>query len=391
MPMTGTPSDRKLLLGGAVAAAVLSLIAVLAGATRQQDSAWPSSYAAGRGGAKASYLLLEELGYQVERADASPTELARIALPATYILAQPLTAASEEERRAIKEFLTRGGRVLAIGPQAAWTVGASRARFGMPHVVWKTYPRVTASELTRDAAAISTAAESYWEPHAEDGTVVHYSADGEDVVVSYPVGSGEVIWWAGATPLTNNGIQERGNLYLFLNSVGPKQGRRVLWDEYYHGEARTALDSLWSSPLKWGLLQLGLVSGFVLLTYSRRLGPTFVRHSQTRLSPLEFTDALAHLYRRAHAANVSVEVAYERFRHAATRRLGLPHSATAAQISDAFEAQYGAAGARDTIRHAEALRFDPGASELEAIEVVRALHRYTMQVTNVHIRTEGKQ
>src|SRR2546422_4760103 len=43
---------------------------------------------------------------------------------------------------------------------------------------------------------------------------------------SYSYGKGQVIWWAAATPLSNAGIRQRGNLNLFLNSVGPPGERR---------------------------------------------------------------------------------------------------------------------------------------------------------------------
>ena len=60
--------------------------------------------------------------------------------------------------------------------------------------------------------------------------------------MTYQVGKGQVIWWGDSAPLTNGGIRESGNLPLFLNSIGPPEGVRVLWDEYFHG----AHGTLWS-------------------------------------------------------------------------------------------------------------------------------------------------
>jgi hypothetical protein len=388
MPMRPLSADRKILIVGAATALLLCSVAVLVGTKREAGSEWPSSYATGRGGAKAAYLLLNDLGYKVERSNAPPASLENVDLPATLILAEPTHAASASDKKALQDFLRRGGRVLAVGRLAAWMLDDVRVRMGTPHLVWKTYPRVTPSAITRRARTISMSAE--WYSASTDGrTVVHYSADGEDVVVSYPVGKGEVIWWASATPLTNNGIQERDNIFLFLDSVGDP-GRHVVWDEYFHEGARTVSDSILSSPLKWAIIQLAVLGGFVVLTFSRRHGPIFVRRQRTRLSPLEFTDALAHLYRRAHAANVGLEVAYERFRHAAVHRLGLAGPCSAPQLGEAFEQRFGIAGVRETLVQAESLRYEHDVSERQTIELVRALHRYTMQLNGLNITQQGK-
>jgi hypothetical protein len=339
-------ADQKILLIGLVAAILLSVVAAAIGTSEQVESSTPSSYVSGLGGAKASYLLLEETHYRVERWTVSPTELQRVEEPATLILAEPTLPASTEERAALAAFLERGGRVLAIGDLAAGMLGSPRARPGMPHLEWKTYPRVLPTALTRNAAMIAMASTSSWQSrNGED--LVHYSADGEDVVVSYPVGKGEVIWWAGATPLTNNGISEADNMALFLNSVGAPGERRVLWDEYSHEGGHTVMDSVISSPIMWALLQLALLGMLVLFTYSRRHGPIFVPTPAARLSPLEFVDALAQLYHRAHATNVSLEVAYQRFRNEAAPR-------------------------------AESLTYDHTVPEAETIDLVRQLHRLTM-------------
>jgi hypothetical protein len=390
MPLAAMSTDRKILLVGGIAALLLCTVAVLAGTTQQTESEWPSSYASGRGGAKAAYLLLHDLGYKVERESVPPAALAEVTLPATLVLAQPMLAATPAEKAALNAFLMRGGRVLAVGPQAAWMLGAGGSvRMGFPHSLWKTYPRVTPSALTRRAPAISLATQWYWDPNRNERSMVHYAADGEAVVASYHVGRGEVIWWASATPMTNNGIQEKDNVLLFLDSVG-EPGTRVIWDEYYHEGARTAMDSILSSPLKWGLVQLGMIGVFVLLTFSRRHGPVSARRERTRLSPLEFTDALAHLYRRAHAANVGLEVAYERFRHAALHRLGLPASASALHIAAAFEARFGKQGAAQVLAQAESLRYNHETSEATTLELVKTLHRYTMQLDAFHTRKQGK-
>jgi hypothetical protein len=392
MPMRKLSTDQQILLIALVAAILLSIVAAVVSTSEQAESQVPSSYSSGLGGAKAPYLLLEEMHYRVERWTASPTELASVQEPATLVLAEPSLAASPEEKEALQSFLERGGRVLAAGDLAATMLGSSRARAGMPNFEWKIYPRVLPTALTRNAPKIAMAASSYWQSrNGED--MVHYSEGGEDVVVSYPAGKGEVVWWAGATPLTNNGIAEQDNLALFLNSVGAPGERRVLWDEYFHEGGHTVGDSIMSSPLKWALLQLAVLGMLVLFTYSRRHGPIFVPAPGARLSPLEFVDALAQLYHRAHATNVSLEVAYNRFRSQAAPRLGLPRNCTARQLASAYQERFGKQepdlGA--TLARAESQIYDHTVKEPETIELVRRLHRLTMAMRPQQTRKAEKK
>ena len=126
-------------------------------------------------------------------------------------------------------------------------------------------------------------------------------------VVKYLYGKGEVIWWASATPLTNAGLKESGNLDFFLACLG--EGRpQVLWDEYIHGYSETQTGSVTHSPVLWIFLQLGLVSLAILATYSRRNGPIFPLVTQSRLSPLEFVQTLGGLYKHANASSVAVDI-----------------------------------------------------------------------------------
>lgn len=392
MPMKKLTADQKILLVALGVAVLLSFFAAIFGRSAGGESPVPSSYASGLGGAKAPYLLLEEMHYKVERWTASPTELVNVQEPATLILAEPTLPATPEERQALRAFLDRGGRVLAVGEYAASIVGSDRARPGMPNFEWKTYPRALPTELTRNAPEIAMASISSW--HARSGEdIVHYSADGEDVVVSFRVGKGEVIWWAGPTPLTNNGISERGNLALFLNSVGAPGDRRVLWDEYLHEGGHTVADSVISSPIKWALLQLAVLGMLVLFTYSRRHGPIFVPTPAARLSPLEFVDALAQLYHRAHATNVSLEVAYNRFRSEVAPRLGLPRNCTARQLAAAYQERFGKQEPDlvPTLARVESLIYDHTVAEPETIELVRQLHRLTMAMRPQQTRKAEKK
>ncbi len=188
------------------------------------------------------------------------------------------------------------------------------------------------SRLTR-GGDIKMAISSHWNLGRRDH-LVHYVSGQNAVVVSFPVGKGEVVWWASDTPLTNAGIREQGNMELLLNSVGDRS-QRVLWDEYFHGQSRGLWASVSDTPLRWALAQLGLLAATLLLTFSRRSGPVRPRVEESRLSPLEFVSTLGGLYHNAGAAQGAVEASYQRFRYLLTKRLALRPEIPAEELARA--------------------------------------------------------
>src|SRR4029077_10798566 len=93
-----------------------------------------------------------------------------------------------------------------------------------------TYSSVASNSITRNAPTIVMAAPVAWDGKNKDAAPM-YSRDGHVVVVAYPLGKGQVIWWASAAPLSNAGISAENNMDLLLNSLGPAGGTTVLWDE----------------------------------------------------------------------------------------------------------------------------------------------------------------
>jgi len=321
MPNTLDAGDRKLLIG----AGVLVICAALLSPRRSEGmSAYPSSYSTNWDGAKGAYLLLQDLGYRVSRWDESPTELKGDPSKQILILAEPVQTPSQEERQAIREFLTKGGRTLAVG------AGASRL---LPESSWfqEGYPLdektifrpLLPSPLIRNANDISMVAPDHWWPNSASHLVI-YGNDKTAAVITYAVGKGRVIWWGASTPITNAGIRQSGNLALFLNSIGPADGSRVLWDEYFHGAHGSLWGYLAQTPLLWGVAQFGLVFLAILAAHSRRQAPIHIPPARSRLSPLEFVETLGDLYSSAHAGPAAVRIAYQRLRYQLTRQLGLP-------------------------------------------------------------------
>jgi hypothetical protein len=351
--------------------------AVLTPSRERGRTGYPSSYSTQWDGAKAAYLLLESLNYDVERWDSSPTELREDARDQLLILADPIQAPTAEESAALRQFLVRGGDILATGERAALFLPNAESFEENDEVDETTFPALVPMPLTAGAQEISMASPFEWKPNRVDQVVAYGNKD-TAAVVTYSVGKGRVIWWGSPSPLTNRGLPESGNLVLFLNSLGDS-GRRILWDEYFHGARGDLLTYLGKTPLPWVLLQCVLGMLLILLTYSRRYGTIRMPGKFSRLSPLEFVDTLGSLYSTAHAGSAAVRVAWQRFRFLLGRQLGLSLNTPLPELAKA---------AGRTLGWEEApllgalVRADRGGRTIqlgdsEALEIVQELHDYT--------------
>ena len=204
---------------------------------------------------------------------------------------------------AIEAIISDGGHVIATGMFAGiYLPEGGSVPDPVAGMTWKTISALVPSAITRAAPEITLAPQSFW---ISKKMAVPLYGDGEKaMVVRYSYGKGEVLWWASATPLTNAGLKEPGNMEFFLACLGGRQNQ-ILWDEYVHGYRQSLAASVAHSPVKWLFLQLIIVSLAVLLTFSRRSGPVFPAVGEVRLSPLEFVSTLGGLYQRAGAASVA--------------------------------------------------------------------------------------
>ncbi|MBV9609231.1 MAG: DUF4350 domain-containing protein [Acidobacteria bacterium] len=384
--------DRKLIvIFGAI---VLALIMVAAFITPQQDEdiAYPSTYSPLSGGAKAAYLLLAENGYNVERWEEPPRDLPT-GEDALLIIAEPRWTFGTDEKNAIQNFVARGGRVLATGSSGAALLPDGNAHFfenppDYPRT--KCAPRIP-SRFTRGGEFVARSL-AYWDSK-NPSHMVHYTAGGKPVVVSYPFGKGEVIWWTGPTPLTNAGLKESGSVELLLNSISTDvKPRRILWDEYFHGEREGLLATIKDTPIGWVAAQAGLILVAVIVTFSRRSGPVVPLVEESRLSPLEFVETLGGLYRRAGATQVALEVSYKRFCHLLTRRLGIHPESSAAEIAAAVEQRLGYKNPEfaPTLVRAEALVKNYDLKEAEAVPLAQALNDFARDLQLIPAVPEEK-
>jgi hypothetical protein len=380
MPLFLDARDLRLLIGAAgVMVLLLGLTYALSPPPAQQSLGYPSSYSSDGGGAKAAFLLLQKLGYRVERWDESPEELPVHPNGDVLILAQPFQAGSSSEIRALRNFVSAGGRVLAIGAAAAnLAPGAAAKEIVSFDPRAKTYSVLVPSPLTNGAPEITMVAPDAW-TSSDPSQLGVYGDEADPVVVSYRIGAGDVIWWASDSPLTNGAIRDKGNLALFLNSVGPRSASTVFWDEYYHGERGTLASYFAKTPLPWAGLQIAVVFIAIMFTFSRRAGPARIPATESRLSPLEFVDTLGGLYSSAHATPTAVGVAYKRFRFLLSRKLSLSSVTKLPDLSRTASVRFGwpEEALLDTLSRSERAMRSISLQESEALYLVRELHGYS--------------
>jgi hypothetical protein len=253
------------------------------------------------------------------------------------------------------------------------------------------FPAILPSTLMRGAPEISMFPPDDWQPKSASQLVVYGNVE-TAAVITYQVGKGQVIWWGNSAPLTNGKIRESGNLPLFLNSVGPPDGVRVLWDEYFHGAHGTLWSYMARTPLIWGVVQFGIVFLAIVATYSRRQGPISVPARVSRLSPLEFVETLGDLYSSAHAGSAAVRIAYQRLRFQLTRQLGLPPNAPNADLAQSVGVAlaWNEQEISATLSRAERTMTAAKVSDAETLQLVQEMFDYTSRLELRRTRTEEK-
>lgn len=388
MPAGIAASDRRILLiGGGLLVLMLTASVVLAPPAEELNSPIPSTYSAQSSGAEAAYLLLLQLHYSVRRWESPPTELGADPKKVLLILAEPFQPPSEKEKKALANFVETGGHVLFTGASIRMFFSDAHLSNYPPDPGWKTFGPSIPSRFAGGARHVTIQPEAYWST-LDLSQLVLYGDPDAAAVVSWKLGSGEILWWAGSTPLTNAGITKGDNLPFFLDALknwSSGETYEIYWDEYFHGQR----SSLWSyvakTSLVWGLLQFGVIAFALLFTFSRRSGPIYVPAEVSRLSPLEYVETLGGLYERAGAASSAVSISYQRFRSLLTRQLGLPSNTTDQELGQAAEERLGwkESGISDLLQRAANASHVGKLPRSAALDLVQKLER---QAARLRIR-----
>ena len=371
--------DRKLLFWSVGIAIGLAVVIALAMPNEDNDqNPLPSTYLTGKHGARAAYESLLRSGYTIERWERPLTELAASAGPNTVvILAQPFSRETEDYK-AVDQIVSRGGRVLATGLYGGYL---------LPDGQVSEPKNFTFAACQLDAEGLDSLAgtgEVWMVPEASwnVGNPTHrtqYDCAGQPAVVEYDYGKGHVVWWANSTPLENASLARGADFDLLLNSLGPRQGPQIYWDESLHGEIRSTWSFIGGPTVRLLWAGLILTSILIVFSFSRRSGPVSELPAPPRTTPIEFLDALGSLYRSAGASSTAVSVAWERFRRDALRMCGLrPSKIGADELAAAIRRRFPAAdlALEDNLRSCEDAARNEKIEPRAALKAIQMLHHH---------------
>ncbi len=323
--------ERTLVLGLAATVVIVVLGFSLFGPVRDNTDIRPTTFNSGSAGVKAAYLLAGDLGYDARRWENEPAELSHLdADRTTLVLTEPTLPVKslEATQHAIADFLDRGGRVVATGASGATLLpsGSTAPVSRLDKDLCLTRPEGS-GELAR-AGQLSMAVPVSWSSNGPEFRVEERCGS-DAVVVRYPYGKGEAIWWSSPMPLSNAGIKDDASLKLVLASLGPvHQGdhrRVVLFDEYLH-EKRESIGDLLAGLPWWPLGgQVAAVGVLLVLSRGRRNGPLRMPVTVPRTSPLEFAESMGRLYDRAHAVEAPLAAARSQTMRYLAEGCGLSH------------------------------------------------------------------
>jgi hypothetical protein len=294
----------------------------------------PSSYATGKRGTKAFYLLLGELGFRVGR---HSRPLSNIPPDAHVLFLVDPPYVADRDVRPLARWVKKGNAlVLAVS-----SLEAVPSELGV-RVVPRGFP--TAASVRPERGRYSTGVKRV---RVGASLSVRWSRrnsviikDDEGIVAAeHPLGKGHVIVFGDPRFLSNSMIGEEDNSVLLTNLVyeHAPQDSRVLFAEYDEILARRegSAPPVLGRGGKLALAQVLFAALFILISAGRRFGaihPLPERVGQRR--GWEFVRAMAGLYRRAEAREAALTAIHRSFRRELALRFGVADSATPGQAAE---------------------------------------------------------
>ena len=145
-------------------------------------------------------------GYDVERWERPVAELAAQAGPQTVVIfAEPFTR-EQDDMKAVRQILERGGRVVATGFWGGYLLPGGSAVPARDFSFAACQLEPEGLDPLAGSGQVWMVPEAAWQV-GKPRDRVEYSCAGQPAVVEYDWGKGHVVWWASSTPL-ENGITE---------------------------------------------------------------------------------------------------------------------------------------------------------------------------------------
>jgi hypothetical protein len=179
------------------------------------------------------------------------------------------------------------------------------------------------------------------EPKFSPAPVVHI-ADGDGaLLVDYLYGRGRIVVLTDPYFVANNGVREKDNLQLAINTITAYDGL-IAFDEYHQGRGitRNAFASYFSgTPVLAIGAQLVLLVLLILWTNARRFGRPLPLPQVDRRSSLEFVASMAELQERSRAFDLAIENIYSRTRRVLARYAGVDYNSSRTEIASRIAAR----------------------------------------------------
>jgi hypothetical protein len=325
------PASRLWWLVPAVATLLLAIFGIVFGSGPEKVD-YGTSYDASPGGSRAAFLLLEELGYPVERSR-RPTggDVRWVLFP---------SKSTAKDAATLDDWIHRGGIAL-LGlddDEFAGLIGFNvTVRGGVrkePNVPTG-FAVIPSSQqkgdtYTAEAPDVSHLSAGKLEVIGPSGGSPWGRIGDGPIATIYPRGRGQI--WLLHRPdiLSNANLREGDNAILACRlaeaMLAERPDGRLAFDEYCHGlRDRPSVAALLFRPPVLGVtLQALFLTLLVLWHFGIRFGPLQPAHPPARRSKEEFLDAMAELLQR----NGDRAEAFRTVRNAVLRRLeasfGLP-------------------------------------------------------------------
>lgn len=335
-------SSRLWWLVPAIAVVLLALVALIVGDRRDKLN-YGTSYDTSGSGFRGVYLVLEELGFKVERLRKAIGGDARWILYPTKVGAR--------EVGVIDDWVRNGGRILLAvdddeftnefglevmvenGPAGKTEVAKANRDHDLerlpvpiqpapPHKAGEPYP-----------TDIPDASQVYAGPTVVTGPRggrVWGRIDDKPLVTIYQHGQGEIWLLNRPDVLTNANVREGDNAILACRlaeaTLSGRRGERLAFDEFSHGlrDRPNVFELLLRPPVRAVTLEALLLTGLVVWYFGVRFGPLRHRPPPSRRSKEEFLDAMAELLTRKGDRDDAFRTVRDSFVRRLETDLGLP-------------------------------------------------------------------
>jgi hypothetical protein len=349
-----------------------------------------SSYAVHTDGARAAFLLLQELGYPVERSFEPVAALRRDPETTVLIMANPATPPSSQDVRALRLFIERGGIVLAAGSEAPAFLPGTPARRANSLARQRKHAVALPSPLSSGVSSVEMSSAGTGVSPGSPYVPV-YGSYQEAAVLTARFKKGRAVWWAGSAPLVNAGIGKPGHVELLVNLLGPAGARTILWDEFYHGHTRSIWSYFAATPLPFAILQCVGVAGLALLTFGRRRKPVRPIVVEPRTSPLEFIDTMGGLYERARAMHAAIGTVRDGVRRQLLASLGLPLTTSDERLMEVVVDRLPqGSDAAELLERARRASIDPDLTAPASVAIVAELQALAARIQDLQRQRQRK-